>query len=110
MRITVNIYYTGEAGAARRFAEEMEKSGTADAIRSEDGNLRYDYFFPMSDSKTVLLIDEWENQQAIDKHHASPMMKKIAELRAKYDLHMRVERYISDNGAIPDADRKFIKE
>ena len=33
MAITVNLYYTGENGAARKFAEEMEASGTADAIR-----------------------------------------------------------------------------
>ncbi len=52
--------------------------------------LRYDYFFPMGDTETVLLIDCWKNQEAIDRHHASPMMKKIAELREKYDLHMRV--------------------
>ena len=40
--ITVNLYYTGENGSARRFAEEMESSGTADKIRAEEGNVRYD--------------------------------------------------------------------
>ena len=43
--ITMNLYYTGENGNARKFVEEMESSGTADAIRAEKGNLRYDYFF-----------------------------------------------------------------
>lgn len=75
----------------------MESSGTADAIRREEGNLRYEYFIPMQDEKTVLLIDSWENQQALDVHHASPMMQTIAALRDKYDLHMRVERYVSDD-------------
>ena len=32
---TVNLYYTGKNGAARRFAEEMESSGTAYAIRGK---------------------------------------------------------------------------
>lgn len=32
---TVNLYYTGKNGAARRFAEEMESSGTASAIRGK---------------------------------------------------------------------------
>ncbi len=57
MSIVVNIYYTSTNGNARKFAEEMESSGTATAIRKEVGNLRYDYFFPMTDSETVLLID-----------------------------------------------------
>ena len=44
MSITINIYYTGKNGSARIFAEEMIKSGTVEKIRSESGNLRYEYF------------------------------------------------------------------
>lgn len=110
MSIVVNIYYSGTDGNARKFAEEMESSGTVAKIRKEEGNLRYEYFIPMADPETVLLIDCWKDQEAIDRHHASPMMEKIAELRVKYDLHMRVERYVSDEEGIPEADSRFIKE
>ena len=107
--ITVNLYYTGTEGSARAFAEEMVSSGTAAAIRAEDGNLRYEYFFPMEDPETVLLIDQWRDQAAIDAHHASPMMAQIAALREKYDLHMKVERFVSDDSGLPEQDMKFIK-
>ncbi len=110
MAITINIYYTGENGNARKFAEEMEQSGTVAAIRAEEGNKKYEYFYPKDDSETVLLIDSWESQEAIDKHHATPMMDKITELRNKYDLHMKVERYIEDTAGIPMKDKDFIKE
>lgn len=93
MSLTVNIYYTGQNGGARRFAGEMVALGVVDAVRAEDGNERYEYFFPMDDMETVLLIDRWRDQAALDRHHASPMMAKIAELRKKYGLRMRVERY-----------------
>ncbi len=109
MAVTVNIYYTGVDGNARKFAEEMVLSGVVSDIRAEDGNLKYEYFFPMDDRETVLLIDSWENQQSIDVHHASPMMKKIIELREKYDLHMKVERYVSDESGISETDQLFIK-
>lgn len=95
MAITVNLRYTGKDGAARKFAEEMTASGTVAAIRDESGNLRYEYYQPFDDPETVLLIDSWEDQAAIDTHHASPMMATIAALREKYDLHMTVERYVS---------------
>ena len=106
--ITINIYYKGTNGSARRFADEMDQSGTADAIRAEKGNIRYDYFFPKNDRETVLLIDSWEDQDAIDRHHASPMMKTISDLREKYDLHMTVERYVTaqENAG----DERFIKK
>ncbi len=93
MSITVNIYYTGRDGSARKFAEEMVSSGIVEEVRAEEGNLGYAYFFPMEDPETVLLIDRWRDQAAIDLHHKSPMMQKIAALREKYHLRMRVERY-----------------
>ena len=107
--ITVNLYYTGKNGSARAFAEEMVGCGVVADIRAEDGNLRYEYFFPMDDPETVLLIDQWRDQAAIDAHHASPMMSRIAELREKYDLHMKVERFVSDDTGLPERDLKFIK-
>ena len=106
--ITVNLYYTGVNGKARLFAQEMESSGTAAAIRAEQGNIRYEYFFPMNDPETVLLIDAWESQEAIDAHHASPMMETIKELREKYDLHMRVERFVS--AETPESEERFIRK
>ena len=105
--ITVNLYYTGENGAARAFAEEMVRSGVAAAIRAEEGNLRYEYFFPMDDPETVLLIDQWRDQAAIDAHHASPMMARLAALREKYDLHMTVERFVSEELG---SDERFIRK
>lgn len=107
MFITIMIYYTGKDGKARKFAEEMISSGIVDEIRREDGNIRYEYFFPIQDAETVLLVDSWENQEAIDIHHHTPMMQKIIALREKYDLHMKVERYISDE--LPNGDKGYIK-
>lgn len=108
MAITVNIRYTGKNGSARKFAKEMEGTGTADAIRAEAGNIRYEYYLPMNDPETVLLIDAWENQEAIDAHHASHLMATIAALREKHDLHMTVERFVSADGNA--ADDKFIRK
>ena len=62
MSIVVNIYYSGENGAARKFADEMISSSTVDAIRNEAGNIKYDYFLPIDDEETVLLIDSWEKR------------------------------------------------
>ena len=45
--ITMNLYYTGENGSARMFMEEMESSGTASAIRADEGN---EWLEPVTDS------------------------------------------------------------
>lgn len=108
MDITVNLRYTGTNGSAKAFAEEMISSGTVDAIRAEEGNLRYEYYQSLDDPETILLIDSWASQEAIDAHHASPMMKTIAELREKYDLHMTVERYTGAD--TPESENQFIRK
>ena len=133
MAITVNLRYTGKKGAAQAFAREMISSGTVEKIRAEKGNLRYEYYLPFGEtaggeetaggdsensdngsnittsSDTILLIDSWESQEAIDLHHASPMMQTIAALREKYDLHMTIERFVSDD-KIPEQDKAFIRK
>lgn len=109
MSIIVHIYYSGKNGAARQFAKEMMESGTVEAIRKEEGNIGYAYYYPAEDEETVLLIDSWKDQESIDRHHASSMMQVISGLREKYDLHMKVERYISDTD-ISDTDQKYIRD
>ena len=108
MSFTINIYYKGENGSARKFAEEMISSGIVEEIRSKSGNLRYEYFEPLDDKETILLIDSWKDQESLDKHHESDTMNKIMELRNKYDLHMKVEKYVLDDNN--SQDEKYIRK
>lgn len=104
--ITVHIYYTGENGSAKAFVKEMLTSVLVDEIKKEKGNRRYEYFFSVEDEETVLLVDSWDNQEAID----SSIMDQIMELRIKYHLHMKVERYFLDETGIPKEDQKFVQK
>lgn len=108
MIITINIRYTGKDSSVNYFLQEMKETGTVDRIKAEPGNLRYEYYWSLDDPETVLLIDSWESQAALDAHHASPMMETIAELREKYDIHMQVERYVRLEDT--PSDRVFIRE
>lgn len=102
--LTINIYYRGKD--AIEFMKEMESSGIADEIRAKKNCIRYDYFIPTKEENTVLLIDSWDNQEALDEHHKSDLMPRIALLRDKYDVHMTVERYISEESK----DTKYIRK
>ena len=108
MSFTINIYYKGKNGSAKAFANEMISSGIVEEIRNKEGNLRYEYFEPLEDKETILLIDSWKNQESLDAHHKSETMKKIIELRNRYDLHMKVEKYILDESN--KEDEKYIKK
>lgn len=91
-QLTINIRYSGENGNARKYVEEMESSGIAAKIRAIEGCLRYDYFFPAEDPEGLLLIDEWADQEALNRYHSSPVMQEAAALREKYKLGGRQVR------------------
>ena len=98
-QLTINIRYSGDKGAARAYVKEMEESGVAARIRAIEGCLRYDYFFPADDPEGLLLIDEWADQDALNRYHASPMMQEAAALREKYGLGGRKVTMYNPTGA-----------
>lgn len=102
-QLTINIRYTGEKGAAKKYVKEMEKSGIAARIRAVEGCIRYDYFFPADDPEGLLLIDEWADQAALDRYHSSPMMKEAAALREKYKLGGRQIRMFNPLAPAPQS-------
>ena len=106
MAITIHLRYTGKNGAARKFAEEMTSGGTLAAVRAEPGNLRYEYYLSLEDPETVLLIDSWTDQAALNAHHASAMMETIAALRERYDLSVTAERFT--DAETPESDKRFL--
>ena len=67
----------------------------------------YGAMLSQGDKNDVSLVER--DQAAIDLHHASPMMAQVAALREKYDLHMKAERFVSDESGLPEKDMKFIK-
>ena len=108
MSFSMNLYYSGENGNAKAFAEEMLSSGIVERIRQIEGCLKYEYFISLENPETVLLIDTWRNQKALDAYHSSPLMADVASLREKYDLHMKAERYTKDE--MPEEDNSFIRK
>ena len=46
MSLTVNLYYNGKNGDARKFAQEMEDKGIAGRIRAEEGNGKIWLLYP----------------------------------------------------------------
>ena len=91
MSLTINIYYTGENGAAKRFAEEMVEKGVVDRVRTEEGNKKYEYFFPMDDKETVLLIEYLQRQRKhiVNQEKKQNMSIMLQDLQLK-KRHLRL--------------------
>ena len=67
-------------------------------------------YYTGTNGSAKVFAEEMESSgiaDAIDAHHASPMMSQLAALREKYDLHMKVERFVSEDF---DGDEQFIRK
>ena len=97
MVYTTHTYYSGKNGSARIFDEDIIYGGIADAIRKQSGSLRYEFFFPVGDNETVLLIDSWDDQALSDDWcNSNDIVARIVELREKYELQTTFERYVRE--------------
>ena len=79
-QLVINIRYTGQDGNARKY------------VRAIEGCLGYDFYFPADDPEGLLLIDSWQNQEALNRYHDAPAMQEAAALREKYGLGGRTVR------------------
>ena len=77
------------------FLETIRKEGIDKSSRSEAGNLKYEYYDSTSDPDELLLIEKWQNEDAIDFHKNQAHFARLGELKIKYVD----ETIIDNNGA-----------
>ena len=93
-RIILHVYYTGAPGAAEEFMHDMISSGIQQEVKAENGCLQYDYFIPEGSKDTVLLLEGWQNADALSAHSNGEVMKKIRATKAKYAIETVIEKYV----------------
>ena len=101
MSLTVHIYYAGKNGNASKFAREMTERGIVDRIRAEKGNERYEYFISLGDPETVLLIDSWTDQTALDRH-------VLAFLERAFAVGRTIEGTVADQQVLGAVEGTFL--
>ncbi|MBE6643276.1 MAG: antibiotic biosynthesis monooxygenase [Ruminococcaceae bacterium] len=66
------------------FIIKMKESGILDAIRAEDGCIKYDYYLSEKNPDEILLIEQWESKQHQQIHLDQPHMIKLREFKGDY--------------------------
>lgn len=66
------------------FIEKVTKSGILEAIRNENGCIRYDYYLSEKDPNELLLIEQWESKNHQQIHIEQPHMVQLREFKGEY--------------------------
>ncbi len=83
-----NIYviFKSKDGVREQFIQKIKKEGIVDAVRKEDGCIRYDYYFSEKDPNEILLIEAWESKKHQQIHIEQPHMARLREIKGDYIL------------------------
>ena len=66
------------------FVQKMKDTGVLEAVRAEDGCIKYDYYFSDRDPNELLLIEQWETKAHQQIHIEQPHMAKLREFKDDY--------------------------
>ncbi len=91
--VVLNVYYSGEY--VMDYVRELENT-LLDKVKKEEGNVKYDFYQSISNPNEVLLLEVWSNQETMNQHQNSDNMIKIKELKQKYQLNTRIEKYMKE--------------
>ena len=93
MGVVINVHYRGNGGSARRFVEDMVSEGVLGAVHAEDGCIGYEYFVSFEDPDSIVLIEHWRDEAALDAHTRSENMRRIGSLKDRHCLSATVEKF-----------------
>ena len=66
------------------FIKKAHKTGVLEAIRNENGCIKYDYYLSENDDNELLLIEFWESKQHQQIHLTQPHMDTLRSFKDDY--------------------------
>ena len=90
-----NIFVVYEClpGKREAFVEKVKSEGIADAVRKEDGCIRYDYYFSEANPDELLLVEAWETEKHQQVHVEQPHMAKMRGFKNDYVADTKVTEF-----------------
>ena len=81
---TIYVKFNCVPDMREAFVEKMKTEGILEAIRAENGCIKYDYYFSEKSPCELLLIEQWESKEHQQIHCSQPHMDKMREFKDEY--------------------------
>ena len=81
---TIYVTFTCLPQMREAFIQKVKDTGVLDAIRGEDGCIRYDYYLSEKDPGELLLIEQWETKEKQQIHIGQPHMDTLRSFKGDY--------------------------
>ena len=91
--LTWNVTYHCKNGQREAFYEALCQLGTRKTAHSEEGNLRYDYYFAAETPNDLLLVETWTTPELQQAHCSTEAFAKLQTLKAQYCEGVESEKF-----------------
>ena len=81
---TIYVSYKCLPGKREEWLRNLKEAGYLDAIRAEEGCIRYDYYLSEKDPCELLLIEQWESKEHQQIHITQPHMAQLRSFKDDY--------------------------
>ncbi|MBO5994224.1 MAG: antibiotic biosynthesis monooxygenase [Firmicutes bacterium] len=92
--IVLNVTYKCKPDMREEFLEMIMTEGLDEASRAEAGNIKYDYYIPTEGSDDLLLLEKWQDAEALAEHGKQPHFARLGELKGTYVFETIIEKFI----------------
>ena len=89
-QITILVNYKAKHKTREIFVNESE---ILDKIKKEDGFISYEYFYNVTNSDGLLLVEKWISEEKQQQHLKTEHMKKLKSIKEKYILETDVQSF-----------------
>ena len=90
---TIYVVFKCIPGKREEYIEKLKEQGIVDAIRNEDGCIRYDYYFSEKDPDEILLIEAWTSKKHQEIHLEQPHMVHLREIKGDFVLSTKLGEF-----------------
>jgi len=91
--LLLNVTYTVKDGKREEFYNQLCEKEIIKKSRNEEGNIKYDYYFPVENANDILLLEIWTNVKAQQIHSETPHFHELQEIKKEYILNVKIEKF-----------------
>jgi quinol monooxygenase YgiN len=81
---TIYVKFTCVPGKREAYVKKLYDEGIVDAVRAEDGCIKYDFYFSEKDETELLLVEAWESAGHQKIHIGQPHMARLRDIKDGY--------------------------
>lgn len=81
---TIYVVFKCVPGKREAYVKKLYDEGIVDAVRAEDGCIKYDFYYSEKDETELLLVEAWESAEHQRVHIEQPHMAKLRNIKEGY--------------------------